>query len=129
MELCVKKTASDIQFLECFCGQETLFMVGKTSQLITFGQVALSFLVLDYFARQRPFLRSAPVSVHVKTRFWFGWTIFCKRLYIRYITGPQASAFVHGNMGKVWFFKDVTLHGLEVIASPRFYNDFKFPQN
>ena len=124
MELCVKKTASDIQFLECFCGQETLFMVGKTSQLIAFRSSRSKFLALDYLTLLRPFLRSAPVSVHSKTRFWFGWTIFCKRLYM---TGPQASAFVHDNMGKVWFCKDFTLHGLEVISSPRFYKDFKFP--
>ena len=127
MELCVKKTASDIQFLECFCGQETLFMVGKTSQLITFRSSRSKVSRFGLLRPSNTFLRSAPVSVHSKTRFWFGWTIFCKRLYIRYITGPQASAFVHGNMGKVCFCKDFTLHGLEVIASPRFYEDFKFP--
>ena len=126
MELCVKKTASDIQFLECFCGQETLFMVGKTSQLITFRSSHSKVSRFGLFRLSKTFLRSAPVSVHGKTRFWFGWTIFCKRLYI---TEPQASAFVLGNMGKVWFCKDFTLHGLKVIASPRFYDDFKFPQN
>ena len=72
MELCVKKTASDIQFLECFCGQETLFMVGKTSQLITFRSSRSKVSCLDYFARQRPSCVPLQWAYTVKPDFGLG---------------------------------------------------------
>ena len=56
MELCVKKTASDIQFLECFCGQETLFMVGKTSPLIAFWSSRSKFSRFGLFKPAKTFL-------------------------------------------------------------------------
>ena len=115
MELCVKKTASGIQFLECFCGQETLFMVGKTSQLIAFRSSRSKFLALVYLTLLRPFLHSAPVSVHSGTRFWTGWKISANDYII--ITGPQASAFIRGNMERSVFVKILPFMARTLLAN------------